>query len=152
MKFPPAPDLKIIGLPFKLIPDYLTNKPLTLIINQLFKAPIEEGDFDFLEERCVKIHIDDIGLELFIYFSDEQLQACGPRHYNVEFKGTTRSFFLLASRQEDPDTLFFQRKLMIEGDTELGLGVKNLLDSLDLEQLLPEHLQKLIGVVTDWVR
>jgi len=34
-------------------------------------------------------------------------------------------------REEDPDTLFFNRKLVIEGDTELGLIVKNLLDSID---------------------
>ena len=34
-------------------------------------------------------------------------------------------------RQEDPDTLFFNRRLKIEGDTELGLVVKNLLDSID---------------------
>jgi predicted lipid carrier protein YhbT len=34
-------------------------------------------------------------------------------------------------REEDPDTLFFNRKLIIEGDTELGLIVKNLLDSVD---------------------
>ena len=34
-------------------------------------------------------------------------------------------------REEDPDTLFFNRKLQIEGDTELGLITKNLLDSVD---------------------
>ena len=34
-------------------------------------------------------------------------------------------------REEDPDTLFFNRKLHIEGDTELGLITKNLLDSVD---------------------
>ena len=35
-------------------------------------------------------------------------------------------------RQEDPDTLFFHRRLSIEGDTELGLLVKNLLDRIEL--------------------
>jgi len=34
-------------------------------------------------------------------------------------------------REEDPDTLFFKRKLQIEGDTELGLITKNLLDSVE---------------------
>ena len=29
-------------------------------------------------------------------------------------------------REEDPDTLFFNRKLQIEGDTELGLITKKL--------------------------
>ena len=52
----------------------------------------------------------------------------------------------LASRQEDQDTLFFQRSLMIEGDTELGLGIKNLLDSLEPEQL-PIPVQRLVQLV-----
>ena len=32
-------------------------------------------------------------------------------------------------RLEDPDTLFFSRRLVIEGDTELGLALKNALDA-----------------------
>jgi predicted lipid carrier protein YhbT len=44
-------------------------------------------------------------------------------------------FLVLAGRQEDPDTLVFQRRLVMQGDTELGLQVKNLLDGLDVESL-----------------
>lgn len=47
---------------------------------------------------------------------------------------TLRDFIALALREEDPDTLFFARRLTIEGDTELGLIVKNLLDSIDWSQ------------------
>ena len=38
-------------------------------------------------------------------------------------------------RDEDPDTLFFARRLTIEGDTELGLMVKNALDALDTSRI-----------------
>jgi predicted lipid carrier protein YhbT len=44
-------------------------------------------------------------------------------------------YLTLISRREDADTLFFQRRLKMEGDTELGLYVKNLLDGLDVESL-----------------
>ncbi|MEE8428093.1 MAG: SCP2 sterol-binding domain-containing protein, partial [Gammaproteobacteria bacterium] len=37
--------------------------------------------------------------------------------------------------REDSDTLFFQRRLRMEGDTELGLEIKNFLDSLDADAL-----------------
>jgi predicted lipid carrier protein YhbT len=37
----------------------------------------------------------------------------------------------LAARKEDPDTLFFSRRLVMEGDTELGLLIKNTLDAID---------------------
>ena len=36
---------------------------------------------------------------------------------------------LLLAGQVDADTLFFQRRLAIAGDTELGLVVKNWLDA-----------------------
>lgn len=47
-----------------------------------------------------------------------------------------RDFIALALRQEDPDTLFFARRLAVEGDTELGLTVKNLLDGIDWSGIL----------------
>ena len=59
------------------------------------------------------------------------------------FPGRT-AFLLLASRQEDPDTLFFRRRLVIEGDTELGLAVKNLVDSLDPD-LMPPRVWQLVS-------
>jgi predicted lipid carrier protein YhbT len=54
-------------------------------------------------------------------------------------------FMLLARRQEDPDTLFFSRRLSMEGDTELGLLVKNTLDAIEaplvnLEQFKPTRV------------
>ena len=54
---------------------------------------------------------------------------------DVCFSGSSQDLILIAGRKEDPDSLFFQRRLKIEGDTELGLEVKNLMDSLDLDGL-----------------
>jgi predicted lipid carrier protein YhbT len=48
---------------------------------------------------------------------------------------------LLARRQEDPDTLFFSRRLSMEGDTELGLLVKNTLDAIELPVLNMEQFK-----------
>ena len=61
-------------------------------------------------------------------------------------KGASSEFMKLANRSEDPDTLFFQRRLLIEGDTELGLGTKNLLDSIDWTEL-PPLFQKGLGMI-----
>jgi predicted lipid carrier protein YhbT len=46
----------------------------------------------------------------------------------------------LARREEDPDTLFFSRRLALEGDTELGLLFKNTLDALDTSAFDPAAL------------
>ena len=61
---------------------------------------------------------------------------------DVRFGGRSREFLLLALNEEDPDTLFFQRRLQLEGDTELGLEIKNLLYSLDGD-LLPDPVHRI---------
>lgn len=54
---------------------------------------------------------------------------------DLHFSANVSAFLQLLSRQEDPDTLFFNRQLTIEGDTELGLIVKNMLDAIDWSAL-----------------
>jgi predicted lipid carrier protein YhbT len=56
---------------------------------------------------------------------------------DVTFRAGLRDYLAIALREEDPDTLFFRRQLVIEGDTALGLEIKNALDALSLESLLP---------------
>ena len=57
-----------------------------------------------------------------------------PETPDLAFRANLSAFLQVASRQEDPDTLFFNRELSIEGDTELGLVVKNMLDAVDFSQ------------------
>ena len=63
---------------------------------------------------------------------------------DTKISGDFISFIQLATRREDPDTLFFQRKLSIEGDTELGLTIKNIIDNLEFHNL-PFWLSKLLN-------
>ena len=54
--------------------------------------------------------------------------AFGPA--DVTVRASLADFLALALRREDPDTLFFSRRLVVEGDTELGLAIKNALDAV----------------------
>jgi len=51
---------------------------------------------------------------------------------DLTLSARSRDFIALLMREEDPDTLFFDRRLLMEGDTDLGLLVKNPLDGIDL--------------------
>ena len=62
---------------------------------------------------------------------------------DVTIRGALEEFWRLATRTEDPDTLFFSRRLSIEGDTETGLHVKNLLDALDYD--IEAHVRAVLG-------
>lgn len=68
---------------------------------------------------------------------------------DLTISASAYDFVLLARRQEDPDTLFFSRRLSMEGDTELGLLVKNTIDAIELpvlslEQFKPAHVLGLL--------
>jgi predicted lipid carrier protein YhbT len=58
-----------------------------------------------------------------------------PQTPDLCFRANLSAFMQMIARQEDPDTLFFSRELSIEGDTELGLVVKNMLDAMEWPQL-----------------
>ena len=62
---------------------------------------------------------------------------------DLSFSANLSAYLQMLTRQEDPDTLFFNRQLMIEGDTELGLVVKNMLDAVEWSRIpLPPFLRR----------
>lgn len=66
---------------------------------------------------------------------DGLVLAAAPVRWDVRIAASLDDFVLLANQQADPDTLFFQRRLVIEGDTELGLVVKHLIFGNELSGL-----------------
>ncbi len=123
------------------------------VLQHLMSEQIEMGDFDFLEGKWLQISVNDMGLTFFLSFQDEQLVLSNQvTQADVSFSGDSKEFILLASRTEDPDTLFFQRRLMIEGDTELGLYIKNSIDGIDFENWpnwLNQTIKKIALLVSD---
>lgn len=122
-------------LPLKLLPQPLQLFALQKAANILLKEPLQDGELDFLDGPFLRIQVQDLGYDWGVCKRGEQLAFFpGGDGADVSFSGYSRDLVLLASRREDADTLFFQRRLKIEGDTELGLQVKNLIDAIDLEQ------------------
>ncbi|MCP1623131.1 ubiquinone anaerobic biosynthesis accessory factor UbiT [Pseudomonas nitroreducens] len=117
------------------MPAGLQRAVLQRAANRLFAEPLADGAFDVLDGHWLRLEVSDLGLAWSFTHDRSGLRfadACTP---SVTIRGSWRDFLLLAGRQEDPDTLFFRRRLVIEGDTELGLAVKNLIDSLDPDSL-----------------
>ena len=139
---------KVAGLPGRLIP-YAAQKPvLSLVLNEAFREPLRHGDMDFLEGAKVRIKVTDLSIDWLIRVDAERFTPVDREWKDdVSISGESRDFLLLATRQADPDTLFFQRRIRIEGDTELGLGVKNTMDSMDWDDL-PMPLRKLLQAMS----
>jgi predicted lipid carrier protein YhbT len=126
----------VLRIPVKFLPGKVQAISLLEGLKLVFAEALEDGDFEFLEDKWLKVTITDLDLSGFISFQNEQLVVeTEVQPHDVSFSGSLNDLILIAGRKEDPDTLFFQRRLSIEGDTELGLEVKNLMDSVDLDAL-----------------
>jgi predicted lipid carrier protein YhbT len=131
-----------------VIPFSVQKKGLEHTLGQLFKEALDDGDFEFLSDRWLKLSVTDLNLVWMISFDGEKLiiEPLGhpARDFDVAFSATGDDLLLIAARKEDPDSLFFQRRLIIEGDTELGLEVKNLIDSVELDAL-PRYVNSAVN-------
>lgn len=92
-----------------------------------------------LEGRSLRIEVADAGLRFDYTWRASSFRAAdhGESTPDLTIRADAWDYHRLIQRGEDPDTLFFSRRLVMEGDTELGLLVKNTLDSLDLDVLRP---------------
>lgn len=116
--------------PFGLLPFGLTQHGFIMLCNQAFATACAAGDLDFLAGHVVRIELRDAGVVLGVSLHERRLIAVeAGQSAAVRISGDAHAFLLLASRREDPDSLFFQRRLRIEGATELGLHLKNFLDA-----------------------
>jgi predicted lipid carrier protein YhbT len=140
----------LLRQPVKLTPFALKRKVLEQVLGWQFRQALEEGELDFLEGRWLSIEVRDIGLQWFTSLQANQLVVRERADADVSFIADANDLLLVAARKQDPDTLFFQRRLVIEGDTELGLYVKNLMDAIELDAM-PKPLRVLLLQLADFV-
>ena len=128
-----------IAKPLSHTPFFIQKKIMHQALSRLFTEAISDGEVDFLAGHWLKIEISDLQISWFFSRGAQREILIKPSgHHDVCIRGDLACFIKLAAQKEDPDTLFFQRALAIEGDTNLGLEVKNLLDRLELDSLPPE--------------
>ncbi|HEX7972217.1 MAG TPA: SCP2 sterol-binding domain-containing protein [Thiobacillus sp.] len=122
----------------------------SMAANRLLWPALKTLDWQALVGRRYAIRVKDLGLSLrFTVTPRGFVPDSGAPDLTVS--ATARDFLLLLARREDPDTLFFSRRLVSEGDTELGLIVKNLLDALDPEAILRRLPAPLARMAQRWM-
>ena len=138
-----------LALPLRLLPTPAHSKVLALALNRLFAPELADGELDFLEARSMLIDVQDANLQFRLTLNDGRLQPAATKQAeDLSIAGTVYDFLLLATRREDPDTLFFNRRLRLGGDTELGLYAKNFLDAMEIEARIGPLLQVLQGTTS----
>ncbi len=120
------------------LPQWPHAMTLTAGLNAAAKMKLLPLDsLELLEGRSFYVEVLDTGgRACFTYRAGLfRLLFSAPQKPDLSFRANLSAFMQLLARQEDPDTLFFNRELSIEGDTELGLIVKNMLDAVEWPQL-----------------
>jgi predicted lipid carrier protein YhbT len=135
-----------LSLPLKIIPARFHSTALVAVLNRIFSRDLQEGELDFMQDRVLHICVEDTGIEYRFTVDGNRFATCSlTQPADLVLKGTVYNYLLLASRREDTDTLFFSRRLRLEGDTELGLYVKNFLDGLDMDtHKMPGYLEAVL--------
>lgn len=123
--------------PLSLLPEGPPARLLALALNAAMCAGIlSRSALDPLQGKTVCLEVADLGVRVRL--------ACAPNGFRVDrgsappdvtVRASALDFVALALRREDPDTLFFTRRLVITGDTDLGLAVKNALDAIEPPRL-----------------
>ena len=125
----PAPLARLL----ERLPPYPGSLLLASALNAVLAPRLPVDVAQLLSGRSFRIHVRDARLA-FDFTWDGRRFAPLPRQPtpDLTISASGPDFLRIARRQEDPDTLFFSRRLGMEGDTELGLVVKNTLDALEL--------------------
>ncbi|MBS4096546.1 MAG: SCP2 sterol-binding domain-containing protein [Sulfuricella sp.] len=124
---------KQLGKLLSLLPRYPNSLLFAQTLNLALGRILPPDALLPLHGKLVCISVKDAGMDFHFTLGPKGFVAITPKHEpDLTIRATAYDFFMLATRREDPDTLFFSRRLVIEGDTELGLFTKNTLDALDL--------------------
>ncbi len=114
---------------------------LAKVLNRVLLPRLDADARAALADRCVEVHVSDFGVKMRLALGARGF-ALAPRGSEVALRvcATASAFWRMASGEEDADTLFFERALVMEGDTEFGLLVKNTLDAIG--PLVPAFLRQ----------
>ncbi len=120
------------------LPQWPHGLALVAGLNAALKMKLlPESELTALDDKLFRVHVLDTGGTAHFTYRGGLFRPVfrAERDPDLAFAAHLSAYLQLLARQEDPDTLFFNRELEITGDTELGLMVKNMLDAVEWPSL-----------------
>lgn len=92
---------------------------------------LDAGQRELLSGRCVEVEMIETGLRVRLVLGARGFEvAPAGLAPAVSVRAQGQALWRLLRGQDDADRLFFERALVMEGDTEFGLALKNTLDAI----------------------
>ncbi|MGV8899922.1 MAG: ubiquinone anaerobic biosynthesis accessory factor UbiT [Burkholderiaceae bacterium] len=135
-----------VGKLLSMLPAYPGSFLFVTALNLALLKNLPADVRELLAGKKMRITVRDAQLSFDFEWKQKSFSACrNMGEADLTISASAHDFLLLAQRQEDPDTLFFSRRLLMEGDTDLGLMMKNTIDAIELpvfhlSQLSPENV------------
>lgn len=142
LSFPPLPPPpQALRRLIERLPTQPPSMLLAMALNRALLPKLDAAARAGLSGHCVEVHVIDFGVRFRLALRAGGF-ASAPAHAPVVLRiaAPAEVYWRLAEGTEDADTLFFERKLVMEGDTELGLLLKNTLDAIG--PLVPQVLSR----------
>jgi predicted lipid carrier protein YhbT len=128
----PAPAGQLLGR----LPAFPGSLMFVTGLNLALAKKLNADVTQMLIGKKLRLCVTDAQWAFDFEWKNDRFVACQSRgSADLTISAGAHDFVKLARRQEDPDTLFFNRRLAMEGDTELGLLVKNTIDAIELPVL-----------------
>jgi len=133
------------------LPQYPPSIVVVVVLNALLGTVLNGRNLPQARGKVVALHVRDMGLKLAFAVEDDGLIARRNTRPDATISADLRDFLALARREQDPDTLFFNRRLVMQGDTELALLIRNTLDAVDFRAPeIPPPTRVLNAFVLQW--
>lgn len=118
------------------LPSFPASLALATALNVGLAPQLPLDVSERLRGKRLRMGVRDARVQLDFTWDGRRFRPL-PRQSRVDLaiSASGPDFLRMAQRAVDADQLFFDRRLSMEGDTELGLVVKNTLDALELPLL-----------------
>lgn len=115
------------------LPAYPGSLLCVAALNIVLRPQLPDDVRSSLLGRHLRVRVTDAGVAFDFSWDGQRFIARKTGGTpDLDIGACAADMLALARRQQDPDTLFFARRLSMEGDTELGLLVKNTLDAIEM--------------------
>ncbi len=101
------------------------------LLDRLLWPRLDTSQRALLRQHCVEVEAVETGLRVRLVLGDRGFEVARPGVAPVVvIRAQTAALLRLVRGEADADRLFFERSLVIEGDTEFALLLKNSLDAI----------------------
>lgn len=127
--------LPSLPLPWRQRVARLPSRPpsllLALLLDRLLLQRLTPSQRAALQGQTVEIELQELGARVRLRLGPDGFQAAGEQGApRLRLRARADALWQLLRGQDDADRLFFDGALVMEGDTEYGLILKNTLDAI----------------------